>query len=221
MHLTLLLGLGALLAGCLSGLKGGSKREGGDPASREIPPPAGWVEQVRFPDGMERPAPAREADIVAAVEDLISGDFGHRTRGSRALLAYGESAIPYLGSRVNAEGAVPDPDCSHCIIVHAIMAKLSAARLAVHLDSPYAIVRIAAAEVAGERGMNELAPALALRLDDTELEARRASVTALRRITRRFLGYRASDSEQKRAKAAEAWRRETGAPSRDSGAEPR
>jgi hypothetical protein len=221
MHLTLLLGLGVVLAGCLSGLKRGSGREGGDPANREVPPPAGWVEQVRFPAGLERPAPAREADIVAAVEDLVSEDFGHRTRGSRALLAYGESAIPYLGSRVNAADTVPDPDCPHCIIVHAIMAKLPAARLAVHLDSPYAIVRIAAAGVAGERGLNELAPALALRLDDTELEVRRASVTALRRITRQFLGYRASDSDQKRAKAAEAWRRETGAPSRESGAAPR
>ena len=40
---------------------------------------------------------------------------------------------------------------------------------------------------------------------------RRAAVTALRRITRTFLGYRAEDSPARRAKAVEAWKREVGA----------
>ncbi|MHC4939186.1 MAG: HEAT repeat domain-containing protein [Planctomycetota bacterium] len=209
--MTLLLGLSVSLCACLSGLRGGSRGKGGDAAHREVPPPAGWVEEVEFPPGLERPAPQREADIVAAVEDLISEDFGERTHGSRALLAYGEASIPYLGNRVAAAEHGPDPDCPHCIIVNAIVAKLPANRVGLHLDSPYAIVRIAAAESAGERGLDEFAPKLAQRLDDPELEVRRASVTALRRITRKFLGYRASDPASKRAGAAEAWRRETGA----------
>ena len=190
---------------------GSSKGRAPGGEASAVPPPDEWVEQVEFPVAMQRPAPRREADIVAAVEDLAAKDFGDRTRGSRALLAYGEAAIPYLGNRVAATGSSPDPDCAHCIVVRAIIEKLPAGRVGVYIDSPYAIVRIAAAGAAGQRGLKELSPALARRLDDPELEVRRASVTALRRITRKFLGYRAADSPGKRATAMEAWRRETGA----------
>ena len=208
---TLVAGLAVLTCGCISAMGGKAARRAGTRTERPLPPPADWVQLVEFPEGAQRPAPRREADIVAAVEDLGSDDFGHRTRGSRALLAYGEAAIPYLGNRVASVQAGPDPGCAHCIVVHAIVTTLPPARVGVHLDSPYPIVRIAAAVAAGERGQKELAPAIAARLDDPELEVRRASVTALRRITRKFLGYRASDPAFKRADAIAAWRRETGA----------
>jgi len=191
----------------------GGARGGDETDTEALPhePPAGWVGHVAFPPGLERPTARREVDIVAAIEDVVSDDFGHRTRGSRALLAFGEPAVPYLGERATAAGAVPDPDSPYCILIQAILGKLPASRVRYHIESPYPIVRIAAASAAGDRGYEELAPVLAARLDDPELEVRRAAVTALRRITREFLGYRASDRESDRAEAAEAWRRETGA----------
>ena len=213
MRLTVPILLVPLAAACIPSMKGTSRDEDTRPAVTP-PAPAGWVSEVEFPAGVERPAPQREADIVAAVDDLASADFGNRTRGSRALLAYGEPAVPYLGYRTEVSEIPPDPDCPYCILLHAILAKLPASRVAVHLASPYAIVRIGAATAAGERGYANLAPTLAGLLDDPELEVRRAAVTALRRITRKFLGYRAADSPAERADAAEAWRRETGAAAR-------
>ena len=87
------------------------------------------------------------------------------------------------------------------------MGKLPPTRIGVHLESPYAIVRIAAAEIAGERRMFSLAPVLVSLLDDGEVSVRRAAVTALRRIARTFVGYRAGDSPTKRAKPIAAWKR--------------
>jgi len=167
-----------------------------------------WVADVDFAEGLERPATLRESDIASAIEDLASEDFGHRTRGSRALLAYGEEAIPYLGYRVALADAKPDPHCPACIVMHAILAKLPASRVAIQLESPYALARIAAAEAAGEKGMRELAPRLVELLSDEDPAVRRAAVTALRRITRTFLGFRADDSPARRAKAIKAWKRE-------------
>jgi len=216
------LALLVLASGCLSGLGAKSRREKeAEAAASRVPPPADWLERVVMPEGLARPAPKREADIAAAVRDLQSDDFGDRTRGSRALLAYGEVAIPYLGERADAARVPPDPDCPYCILVGAIMTQLPPARLREHIDSPYAIVRIAASAAAGERGLAELAPVVAERLDDPELEVRRAAVTALRRITHRFLGYRASDSEAERAEATAAWRRAAGAPERETDVAPR
>ncbi|MEM8884139.1 MAG: HEAT repeat domain-containing protein [Planctomycetota bacterium] len=210
LRLTLACCLTAICGGCISGM-GGSASAPREKTPAEVPPPADWVQNVTFPEGLERPAPAREADILAACEALLSDDFGDRTRGSRALLAYGEPAIPYLGHRVSSTGLGPDPNCSHCIVIYGIVEELPASRVSVHLDSPYPIVRIAAAEAAGERDLDELAPALTRRLDDDELEVRRAAVTALRRMTRQFLGYRANDTPEARRPAIELWERETGA----------
>ena len=182
---------------------------GGDPASSTEtppPPPAEWTREVEFPGGMTRPEPKRESDIVQALADMTSEDFGVRTRGSRSLLAYGEDAIPYLGYRVGLVAGAPDAHCAGCIVVHSILAKLPPARIGVHLDSPYPIVRIAAAELAGEHRSASLAPKLVERLDDEHVSVRRAAVTALRRITREFVGYRAGGPPAKRAKAIEAWK---------------
>jgi HEAT repeat protein len=169
-----------------------------------------WVAGVEFSDGIVRPSPLREADIASSIEDLASDDFGHRTRGSRALLAYGEEAIPYLGYRFSLAQAEPDPHCPACIVMNTILAKLPASRIGVQLESPYALARIAAAEAAGEKQLQELAPELVTLLDDEDPAVRRAAVTALRRITQTFLGYRAEASPAKRAKAIEAWKREVG-----------
>jgi len=190
---------------------GRSSEEFTKPAPEQMTPVAAeWVVDVEFSGEVERPSTLREADIVSSIDDLASADFGHRTRGSRALLAYGEEAIPYLGYRVKLAEAEPDPHCPACIVMHAILAELPATRVGEHLGSPYPLVRIAAAESAGEREMRELAPALVELLEDPDPAVRRASVTALRRITRTFLGYRVDDSPAKRAKAVTAWKREVG-----------
>jgi len=190
---------------------GRSSEEFTKPTPEQMTPvTAEWVGEVEFAGGIERPSTLRESDIVSSIDDLASDDFGHRTRGSRALLAYGEEAIPYLGYRVELAEAVPDPHCPACIVMHAIIEKLPASNVDVHLGSPYPLVRIAAAEAAGERDLRELAPRLVELLEDPDPAVRRASVTALRRITRTFLGYRVDDSPAKRAKAVTAWKREVG-----------
>ena len=201
-------------AGCVTGFNSPSNRNANRSRDRVPPPTAEWVAEVRFADGLERPPALRESDIVEAVTDLSSSDFGHRTRGSRALLAYGEQSVAYLGHWVSIASDRPDPHCAHCIVTRAILAKLTPARVRVYLRSPYPLARIAAAETAGERGMTDLAPALVPLLDDEDASVRRASVTALRRMTRAFLGYRANDPPQKRAKATRAWKREVAAQNR-------
>lgn len=194
-------------AGCVTGFgppSGGAEKRESDPMPAA---PAEWVSEVKLEPGFERPGPLREADIARSLTLLGSKDFGDRTRGSRSLLAYGEQAVPYLGHRVGITGLPPDPHCAACIVVRSIIGKLPPQRIGVHLESPYAIVRIAAAEIAGERRMFSLAPVLVALLDDDEVSVRRASVTALRRIARAFVGYRAGDSPAKRAKSIAAWKR--------------
>jgi len=198
----------AVLAGCVTGF---GPPTGGDPApvsEPPPPPPAEWTRAVEFPDGLARPDAKREGDIAQAVADMASEDFGVRTRGSRSLLAYGEDAVPYLGYRVGLVAGAPDVHCAGCIVVHSILDKLPPARFGVHLDSPYTIVRIAAAEIAGEHRTISLAPKLVERLDDEQVSVRRAAVTALRRITLEFVGYRVDGPPAKRAKAIEAWKRQ-------------
>ncbi|MHC4956157.1 MAG: HEAT repeat domain-containing protein [Planctomycetota bacterium] len=205
------MGIALVCAGCVTGMNQASSRNANRSRDRVPPPRQEWVAQVEFPADLERPTSLRESDIVDAVGDLNSAEFGHRTRGSRALLAYGEQSVPYLGHWVSIASDRPDPHCAHCIVTRAILAKLPPSRVRVYLDSPYPLARIAAAETGGERGMEELAPVLVVLLDDENPGVRRASVTALRRMTRSFLGYRADDPPQKRAKAVRAWKREVAA----------
>jgi hypothetical protein len=207
----LALGAVVLCFGCVPGLNRPHTPPVDPGGPGDTPLPADWVEQVKFPDGLSRPDPGRETDIVSAVDDLGSEDFGHRTRGSRALVAYGEASVPYLGNRITAVTDKPDPGCAHCLLVYRIVRKLPEQRIAEHLRSPYSIVRIAASESAADRNLESLTPNLALMLDDPVLEVRSSAVTALRRITKDFLGYRPADSARKREDAAAAWRRKTGA----------
>ena len=199
-----------VFGGCMNGYGRSSDEFTRQPPQQMSTVQVEWVADVELSEDLERPGALREADIASSIDDLASDDFGHRTRGSRALLAYGEEAIPYIGYRVSLMEADPDPHCPACIVMHAILAKLPASRVGAQLESPYALARIAAADAAGERQLRELAPQLVKLLDDEDPAVRRAAVTALRRITKTFLGYRVDASPSKRAKSIEAWKREVG-----------
>jgi HEAT repeat protein len=76
----------------------------------------------------------------------------------------------------------------------------------IHLKSPYREVRAAAAVATGERRITDHAPRLVELLDDPAVDVRRAAVTALRRISNEFFGYRADDSAARRAGPTAKWR---------------
>ena len=85
---------------------GRSSEEFTKPAPEQMTPVAAeWVVEVEFSGEVERPSTLRESDIASSIDDLASADFGHRTRGSRALLAYGEEYSDHYVSdpKMNAD----------------------------------------------------------------------------------------------------------------------
>jgi hypothetical protein len=162
-----------------------------------------WVAEVAVPRHLVRPEPAVEEAIARAIHALGAPDFGDFSAAAKALVALGEPAIPYLGFAAGQDG----PDERIPITLRAILKNLPAQHVAPYLGSPYAEVRSAAATTAGERRLTELAPALTDLLEDADLDVRRASVAALRRITNRFHGFRPDAPAEDRAAAVAKWRR--------------
>ncbi|MGQ0612289.1 MAG: HEAT repeat domain-containing protein [Planctomycetaceae bacterium] len=165
--------------------------------------------EVIFPDHLERPDLGTEQEIVSAIARLWSRDFAVYTAACRQLVDSGETALPYLGyfGDVRKE-LLPGHSVSVTRVVLApILARLSPDRVGVALASPYAPVRIAAAQAVAERGLVEHAPRLQRMLSDPQEATRSASIAALRALYNSYLDYRADDPPARRERAAAEWDR--------------
>jgi len=197
-----------LLAACVAPLGPGRFDSAGAPVADRPPRAEVPRVEVEFPPHLARPTREEEERIVSAIGRLWSSEFTVYTKACRELVEIGEPATPYLGyfgdvqkelqpgQRVNVTRIALEP----------ILGTLPGDRLAAALDSKYRAVRIAAAHVAGRRGMTDLTPALLRMLEDSDVADREAAVYALRSLHNRYFGYRASDPRETRDAAAALWR---------------
>ena len=192
----------AALAAC-AGLPRGDRNGASTPPNGVVEP---WLAEVQFPAALERPPRETETRIAEDVHALLHGDFDVYPTAARRLVKRGEVVVPYLGF-VGAQelpaqargGRIP-------IVLKPLLLEVPPDHVGIHLASAYRDVRAAAAVAAGERRITDHAPELVDLLDDPEVTVRRAAVTALRRISNEFYGYRADDSALRRARPAAKWR---------------
>lgn len=195
------------LAGC-AGFSGGGGGDTRGPRSAEPPPPPShsWIERVRIPAHMERPGPEVEAAIAGAVDRLSTDEFADFSRASRALIGMGEAVVPYLGHVGERESDPERMSLVITVILKPVLSEASSENVGRWIASSYRNVRVAAASVAGVRRLTEHAGKLVTLLEDPELAVRRAGIVALRMISNRFYGYRASGPSGARARAVARWR---------------
>ena len=194
----------AVLAGACAALPSGPGGRGGFPSFTPSPPPGPpWLDDVRLPEHLPRPARDVEIEIASACRTLLEGDFQATTGAARRLVDLGEIAVPYLG---HVAAAVSDPDGRVPIVIATILRNAPPSHLGPLLASPYEPVLLAAAEVCGEQRVAQHAPRLVVLLDHPSEDVRRAAVAALRRISHEFHGYRPGASAGERAEATARWR---------------
>lgn len=179
------------------------KRDERPPPGRVVEP---WLARVRLPEHLERPPREVENAIAEDVHALLHGDFSVYPTAARRLVRRGEVVVPYLGFMGEQELPEQARTARIPIVLKPVLLEAPPAHVGGFLRSPYAAVRSAAAVAAGERRISDHAPRLVELLDDPEVEVRRAAVTALRRISNEFFGYRADDSAARRARPAAKWR---------------
>lgn len=184
--------------------KGGARENRDEePPGRVVQP---WLARVRLPEHLERPPRETENAIAEDVHALLHGDFSVYPTAARHLVRRGEVVVPYLGFMGEQELAEQARTARIAIVLKPVLLAAPPAHVGGFLRSPYGAVRAAAAVAAGERRISDHAPTLVELLDDPELEVRRAAVTALRRISNEFFGYRADDSAARRDRPAAKWR---------------
>jgi HEAT repeat protein len=144
-----------------------------------------------------------ELQVVDAAQALLRGDFETSTSAARWLIRLGEPAVPYLGHMAMTE---PDPEGRLPIVLGRILGVAPSDRVGPLLESPYESVQVAAAQACGERRLAEHAPRLVDLLESPSEKVRRGAVTALRRTSNQFFGYRPDGSARERAEAAAQWR---------------
>lgn len=164
--------------------------------------------EVVFPEHLRRPDRAREQEILAAIGRLWSSEFTVYTNACRELVEAGEVAVPYLGYFGDVRKELQPGQTVNVtrIVVEPILRGLEPDRVEAALRSPYRPVRVAAAHVAGERGLVEVTPALLDLLDAHDVDDREAAVYGLRSLHNRYLGYRPDDPPARREAAATRWR---------------
>lgn len=165
-----------------------------------------WLAGLRLPPQLERPPRDTEEQLAEDIEALLEGDFEVYPEAASRLVDLGEVAVPYLGHAAREYPAPPFRKERIEIVLEPICTDLSSERVGACLVSPYAQVRIAGAASVGTRHLTEHAQRLVVLLDDEHVEVRRASVTALRRLSNAFFGYRPEDSASRRRAATEQWR---------------
>jgi hypothetical protein len=168
-----------------------------------VPP---WFAQVRIPAHLVRPPRETEVKIGENVHALLHGEFDDYPEAAGYLVKRGEIVVPYLGFAAEQ----PLPDSARTTRIPIVLKPLLLAappdHVGIYLGSPYREVRAAAAVAAGERRIADHAPRLVELLDDPAVDVRRAAVTALRRISNEFFGYRADDPAARRAGPKAKWR---------------
>ncbi len=198
-------------AGCRHSYRKGTRSGGGgsEASTALAPEEVDWLDEVTIPEHLERLDREQELDLARALHDFAREDFGTSSSGMRRIVEFGEPVVPYLGYAGDAlaersrEGF---EDSCAVILIEPILDEVPSDHIGAHLESPYACVRIAAAEVAGQKRQTEHAGRLIVLLDDPEIEVRRAAIVSLRMLANRFFGYRPSDSARRRADAVERWR---------------
>lgn len=165
-----------------------------------------WLVRVRIPGHLERPTREVETKIAEDVHALLRGDFTVYPTAARRLVKRGEIVVPYLGFMGEQELAEQARKTRIPIVLKPLLIEVPPDHIGVYLVSPYGDVRAAAAVAAGEHRITAHAARLVDLLDDPEVSVRRSAVTALRRISNEFFGYRAEDSAARRARPAAKWR---------------
>ncbi|MHC4819320.1 MAG: hypothetical protein ACYTF8_14850 [Planctomycetota bacterium] len=125
---------------------------------------------------------------------------------ARRLVKRGEIVVPYLGFMGEQELTEHARKTRIPIVLKPLLIEAPPDHIGVYLVSPYSDVRAAAAVAAGEHRITAHATTLVDLLDDPEVQVRRSAVTALRRISNEFFGYRAEDSAGRRAGPTAKWR---------------
>jgi len=191
------------VASC-AGLPSGDRDGKRAPPIGEVEPP--WPARVRIPSPLERPTRVAENDIADDVHALLHGPFTVYPTAARRLVKRGEIVVPYLG--YVGEQQLPERARTTRIpiVLKPLLLAAPPEMVGVYLVSPYSEVRAAAAVAVGERRLTDHAKRLVELLDDPKVEVRRAAVTALRRISNEFFGYRAEDSAGRRAAPTAKWR---------------
>lgn len=193
-----------MVGACTAPPRGGGRAGPGVGAKAPAPVDLTWLADVQMPPGSDRPPRAVEEEIGRAVAGLLDEDFAVYSRSARRLIAHGLPAAPYLGHAAGALGAKTHKIV--CILLEPILGDAPPDALGEMLDSPYRAVRIVAARICGEKGLEQHGPRLVALLEDPDPEVRRAGIEALRRLTNRFHGYRADDPPEVRAEAVARWR---------------
>ncbi len=201
-----------LVAGCATfpaGPRGdGSVLRGRGPAEGAAPPAfntADWLNDVVLDPKSEPLPPESEAELVLALAALRSPSFETYSGAARKLVQMGAVAVPYLGHAADREASALARE-RIVIVLRSIAETLAADAMRTALDSAYASVRAAAAEACGKGRLTEHAPRLVDLLEDENRPVRQAAVSALRRISTSFFGYRADRSAKRRAPAVAKWR---------------
>ncbi|MHC4161613.1 MAG: armadillo/beta-catenin-like repeat-containing protein [Planctomycetota bacterium] len=192
----------AALAAC-AGLPRGDRDGAQTPLSGVVEP---WLARVQIPPHLEPPPRETETAIAEDVHALLHGDFSVYPTAARRLVKRGEVVVPYLGFMGEQQLSEQARTTRIPIVLKPLLLEAPPDHVGVYLVSPYKDVRAAAAVAAGERRISDHATKLVELLDDSEVEVRRAAVTALRRISSEFFGYRADDSAPRRSGPAAKWR---------------
>ncbi len=168
-----------------------------------------WSEAAS-PSWLGPPDPALREQIIDSTGRLSSGDFAEYARAARRLVEIGRPAIPVLGSFGDLGPEEEGARGLARLVLAPIFARLPSPELGLWMEAPHATTRAAAARAAGLGPHPEHAHRLVDLLEDEDRGVRREAIVALRRLSKRFLGYRPDDSPERRAKAVDLWRKHWG-----------
>jgi hypothetical protein len=161
-----------------------------------------WLDDVQFPAHLAR-LDEEEETFVAGACHALGGAHADYAGAASGLIELEEPVIPYVG---HFGGLHPVLRARVAVVLKSVFRAMPAGHVALHLGSPYDVVRIAAADSVGDRRLAAQAPRLVELLEDDDSDVRRAAITSLRTIFNRFFGYRPLDSAGRRSEPVREWR---------------
>lgn len=164
-----------------------------------------WMLDVRWPPGARRPSDADQLAIAEDIDALLTGDFDVYPLAARRLIQRGDVVLPCLGQAAERHPAPAARKERLSIVLGPMLREMPEDRLLVHLASPYATVRAAAAVSVGQRRIDSLGLTLVRMLEDRSILVRQAAIMSLRMVTGEFLEYEPDASPSARAAAAARW----------------
>ncbi|MHC4959514.1 MAG: HEAT repeat domain-containing protein [Planctomycetota bacterium] len=161
-----------------------------------------WLDDVAIPAHLAQLDEEEEHFVAGACEALRSGHAAY-AGAANGLIELKEPVIPYVGHYGDLHPALR---ARVFVVLNHVFAGLEPGSVALHLTSPYSVVRIAAADSVGARRLADNAARLVDLLDDADPDVRRAAIASLRTIYNRFYGYRPLDSARRRSRPVREWR---------------